>query len=67
MWPDPQGKARGYQLSPLYGSVPKAASMDSSLYELLALVDAIRDGRARERKLAAEQLHQRLRAKNAKV
>lgn len=67
VWPDPQGKARGYQLSPLYGSVPKAARMDSSLYELLALVDAIRDGRARERKLAAEQLHQRLRANDDKA
>jgi len=67
VWPDPQGAARGYQLSPLYSSVPKAARIDRALYELLALVDAIRDGRARERKLAVEQLHQRLRTRNAKT
>ncbi len=67
VWPDPQGMARGYELSPLYSSVPQAARVDRALYELLALVDAIRDGRARERKLAVEQLHQRLRTKIAKT
>jgi hypothetical protein len=30
---------------------------DNQLYELLALVDAIRDGRALERKIAAELVH----------
>lgn len=63
VWPDPQGTARGYKLAPLYTSVPKAAKKDEGLYELLALVDAIRDGRARERNLAVEHLHQRLRDK----
>lgn len=61
VWPDPDGTARGYKLEPLYDSVPKAASIDKALYELLALVDAIRDGRVRERNLAAEYLHKRLR------
>jgi hypothetical protein len=67
VWPDPDGSARGYKLEPLYGSVPKAAKQDKALYELLALVDAVRDGRARERKIAAEHLHDRLRGKNAKA
>ncbi len=67
VWPDPEGSARGYRLEPLYNSVPKAARQDKALYELLALVDAIRDGRARERKLAAEYLHKQLRAKYAKA
>ena len=53
---------RGYSLTPLYPSVPAAAVRDAKLYELLALVDAIRDGRARERSLAAKEIHARLAA-----
>lgn len=45
--------------SPLYKSAPQAARRDEKLYELLALVDAIR-GRARERDLAARELRKRL-------
>jgi len=60
VWPDPEGKVRGYEYSPLYRTVPKAAAMDNALYELLALVDAIRDGRARERELAVKLLTERL-------
>jgi hypothetical protein len=41
--------------------VPAAARQDESLWELLALVDAIRIGSARERGLAAEELEKRLR------
>lgn len=51
---------RGYALSPLYRSVPKAVERDPRLYELLALVDAVRDGRARERELAVKELSRRL-------
>ena len=60
VWPDPEGRVRGYSFSPLYKSVPKAAAVDQKLYELLALVDAIRDGRARDKDLAAKELHSRL-------
>jgi hypothetical protein len=63
VWPDPEGKVRGYAFSPLYPSVPKAAALDPALYELLALVDAIRDGRARERELAIKELTARLEGK----
>jgi hypothetical protein len=63
VWPDPEGKVRGYAFSPLYPSVPKAAALDPVLYELLALVDAIRDGRARERELAIKELTARLEGK----
>ena len=48
-------------LGPLYRTVPAAALRDPILYELLALVDALRDGRARERQLAAQELIARLR------
>jgi len=42
-------------------SVPKAAGRDPVLHELLALVDALRDGRARERRIAERELSARLR------
>ena len=35
---------------------PHLSLRDPILYELLALVDAIRDGRARERKMAEKEL-----------
>lgn len=60
VWPDPEGGTRGYALEPLYKSVPYAVRSDSRLYELLALVDAIRLGRARERRLAEDELRKRL-------
>ena len=46
---------------PLYRKVPEAALRDSELYELLALVDAIRDGRARDRRIAEQSSVRRLR------
>ena len=60
VWPYAEGKVRGYALAPLYRTVPEAALRDAALYELLALVDAIRDGRARERTLARQALEKRL-------
>jgi hypothetical protein len=60
VWPLPQGKVRGYEFQPLYRSAPVAASRDQKLYELLTLVDALRDGRARERSLAAQELAVRM-------
>ncbi len=47
---------RGYALEPLFKPIRKAVEQDPKLYESLALVDAIRDGRARERKLAEDKL-----------
>jgi hypothetical protein len=66
VWPWPEGHTRGVALEPLYKRVPRAALRDAQLYQLLALVDAIRDGRARERKIAERDLVQRLRATHAK-
>jgi hypothetical protein len=62
VWPDPEGQVRGESFSPLYKSVPVAAKNDPKLYELLALVDAIRGGRAREREIAKKELITRLEA-----
>jgi hypothetical protein len=60
VWPSPEGTARGYSLKPLYKTVPKAVKADGKLYEMLALVDAVRDGRARDRKIAEQELRVRL-------
>lgn len=60
VWPDPEGAVRGLEFSPLYKNAPAAARRDPKLYELLALVDAIRDGRAREREFAIQELTARL-------
>jgi hypothetical protein len=64
VWPWPEGDVRGVGLEPLYKKVPQAALRDRELYELLALVDAIRDGRARERKIAERDLVDRLRTRH---
>lgn len=56
VWPDARGKSRGIILEPLHPGVPRAAGRDPSLYRLLAVVDAIRIGGARERGVAARQL-----------
>ena len=60
VWPDPDGITRGQAFQPLHKSAPQAAKRDSSLYELLVLVDAVRAGRAREREFAVKELARRL-------
>lgn len=62
VWPHSEGKVRGESFSPIFRSAPEAAVRDRELYQLLALVDAIRGGRARERALAARELSERLKA-----
>ena len=65
VWPDANGDVRGESFTPLYKSVPVAARKDPKLYELLALVDAIRGGRARERELAKKLIQRELEQYNA--
>ena len=60
VWPDAEGSVRGYSYAPLHKNVPKAALSDPHLYELLVLVDALRDGKAREREIAVKELTKRL-------
>jgi hypothetical protein len=60
VWPYAGGKVRGYSFTPLYKHAPAAALEDAALYQLLTLVDALRDGRARDRKLAMEELRTRI-------
>ena len=60
VWPMIEGQARGPALYPLYPTVPIAAAKDPSLYDMLALVDAVRAGGARERDLATTIIAERL-------
>ncbi len=61
VWPSEEGTLRGQAVPPLYKTAPHAATRDPQLHELLALVDALRIGRARERKIAAQEMEKRLR------
>ncbi len=60
VWPFGKGNVRGHSIVPLYPSVPESALKDEILYELLALVDALRVGRAREKEIAVVELKKRL-------
>jgi hypothetical protein len=62
VWPYSKGTVRGLSFQPLYKGAPQAALLDAKLYELLALCDAIRSGRTRERVLAVELLRKALNA-----
>ena len=60
VWAHGDGTTQGYAIVPLYAGVYEAIEHDPALYELLALVDALREGRSRERKLAGAELTVRL-------
>jgi len=61
VWPAAEGDVWGTAITPLYAGAPAAAQRDARLHELLALVDAVRLGRPREKtvagRLLAEYLH----------
>ncbi|AXJ00380.1 hypothetical protein CYPRO_1115 [Cyclonatronum proteinivorum] len=60
VWPHPFGEAKGQAIQPLYRSVPEAALSDPELYALLALCDAVRACRTREKSLALGELQRRI-------
>jgi hypothetical protein len=59
VWPG-EGGVEGLGIEPLHPSVPDAASRDPKLYAALALLDALRVGRVRERQLAVRALERLL-------
>lgn len=65
VWPSPVGRSRGSALTPLSPAVTHIWEVNQDLYRLLALVDALRIGRARERTMARKQLEQALRSSAA--
>jgi hypothetical protein len=56
VWPDPEGEVRGFSFEPIHHSVVTASKKDTVVYEVFTLIDALRDGRARERKKTIELL-----------
>lgn len=60
VWPSGKGKVKGQSIIPLYPSVVEAVQNDKALHEMLALVDAIRVGRVREKELAIKELKKRI-------
>jgi hypothetical protein len=60
VWPDPGGAVRGQSLIPLFPGAPALARMNEPLYDLLTIVDALRVGTARVRRVAADLLAERL-------
>jgi hypothetical protein len=60
VWPDLDGTVRGTGLAPLYSNAPDLAKREPEIYSMLTLVDALRVGEARERKLALDALRKRL-------
>lgn len=63
VWPEPNGSSRGPVVAPIADNVPKLSKADPGLGEWFALIDGIRIGRTRERKLAADELSKRIWAK----
>jgi predicted XRE-type DNA-binding protein len=60
VWPYGKGDVRGQAITPLYPSVVDAVQKDKKLHEFLALVDALRVGRAREKEIAVTALKDRI-------
>ena len=60
VWPYSKGNIRGQAIEPLHPKTAEACSIDSKYYELMALTDAIRIGKARERNLAFDYLKEKI-------
>ena len=60
VWPYGKGSVRGQAIEPLHPKVPEACLKDPDFYVLVALCDALRVGRTRERQLAAQELKKRI-------
>lgn len=61
VWPYSKGTVRGLELEPLHPMVPEAALADPKLWQLLALVDALRSNDSvRTNQLAEKLLRERI-------
>jgi len=60
VWPSAIGTKRGQSLKPLYKTIPEISQENKSFYELLVIIDTLRVGRAREIKIAIEELEKRM-------
>jgi hypothetical protein len=60
VWPDESGHLRGLSIQPLYANAVKVVRLDEDLYKLLACIDIIRVGKAREVKMAISELKKKI-------
>jgi len=58
--PVAEGPCRGRAVTPLHPAAPAAAGRDHKLHEILAIVDALRIGGARDREVAVAELRSRI-------
>jgi hypothetical protein len=56
VWAYASGKQKGLSIKPLSKNAPMAALRDPKLYDFLALIDAARIGKSRERNIATEKI-----------
>jgi hypothetical protein len=56
VWPHIKGTVRGQAIKPLHPKIPDACINDQTFYEFMALCEAIRVGKARERDLAKKAI-----------
>lgn len=61
VWPDARGGVRGQALEPLHPAAVQASRKSPALAALLSIIDSLRAGDTRVRKLAADSLHETLR------
>ena len=60
VWPHPAGKKRGQIIRPFYANLAEAALKDRKFYDMMAAIEILRVGRARERNLAVKYLEKEL-------
>lgn len=56
VWPSAKGNIRGESIRPLHPKVPEASLKDDLFYQYMAILDALRVGKAREKSMAIEEL-----------
>lgn len=56
VWAIPGGEVEGVIIEPIHPKMPIAAKADTGLYQVMALVDAIRMGKPRELAIARKEL-----------
>jgi predicted transcriptional regulator len=60
VWPFAGGKVRGQAVEPLHPKLPEASLKDPDFYQMMALCDALRVGKVREKNIAMEELKKRI-------
>lgn len=56
VWPYAKGKQKGLSVKPLSKNTPLAVKKDPRLYDFLALIDAVRMGKSREKDIAVRKI-----------